>query len=250
MKKIFLFLVFLSSLVSFSTAQEIEKSTPTKILTQEDMEKWQKEEIEKMRKRVPGMIKTVEKRKKQIKEGKAKDPRKEKYTEEEAEFIYIDVDRCIYGLGVAREPEAVPHLSILLLKDPDPAIRKQSAQALGVIGSTEAVPALRKAMEDENEEVKNQSGLGLYVIKLVNAGYKTIYDLYWHLDEDTIPYLKKLFDDEDEIVKFLAAQRCLTIESIKNSDKQEALVLLKKLSEEAKDPRIREKSKIFIANVK
>jgi len=53
------------------------------------------------------------------------------------------------ALGEIGSKEAIPHLREAL-KDKDRDVRKAAAKALGEIGSKEAVPHLRKALKDKN----------------------------------------------------------------------------------------------------
>lgn len=60
---------------------------------------------------------------------------------------------AIIGLGKFRDSSALPELEQLLLHDKRPAIRETAAWALGKIGSPQAFSVLKKAMEEEIDEL-------------------------------------------------------------------------------------------------
>lgn len=61
---------------------------------------------------------------------------------------------AIRELARAGDPRAVPPLGRVLERDTDPGIRGEAARALGEIGVTAAVPALRGALDDKNQSVR------------------------------------------------------------------------------------------------
>ncbi|HCJ66207.1 MAG TPA: hypothetical protein DHV62_02480 [Elusimicrobia bacterium] len=188
-RKIILFFFLLVNAVIF--AQEIEKSTPNKISSGEEIKKRQEEEIEKESKYTLERIDTLKKRTHQIEQGRTKgDSSKEKHTEGEKDFL-IDLDLAISGVGRAREKSAVPYLTEILLWDPYPDNRVNAAQALGMISSTETIPALRKALEDEELAVQQSVAKILF-----NWGEREITLPVW----EKIVQIKNL-DDLDETLK-------------------------------------------------
>ena len=60
----------------------------------------------------------------------------------------------VEGLRKLGATVAVPELCALLEGDPSPRVREITATALGGLGQPAAVPALRKALKDENERVR------------------------------------------------------------------------------------------------
>jgi len=72
----------------------------------------------------------------------------------------------VNALGEIGSPEAVPTL-IELSKDPDPKIRQYSATALGLIGraSDATVPALLEALKDKDDDVRAHAIMALGEIK-------------------------------------------------------------------------------------
>ncbi len=60
----------------------------------------------------------------------------------------------VEGLRKLGAAVAVPELCTLLEMDPSPRVREITATALGGLGQPAAVPALRKALKDENERVR------------------------------------------------------------------------------------------------
>ena len=61
-------------------------------------------------------------------------------------------------------PNAVPGI-MPLLKNPDPVVRGDAAYLLGLIGSDEAVPSLKKILDDDNREVREIAGEAIEEIR-------------------------------------------------------------------------------------
>lgn len=67
-------------------------------------------------------------------------------------------------LGLASDAETRDMLCTYLLNDPEGVVRSMSAQALGQVGSSWAVPALTKALTDRERWVREAAALALGAI--------------------------------------------------------------------------------------
>ncbi len=165
---VFLFLVISLNEVGFAEETTKEKNIrqkstvqkgQSKQLPQKELERQMEEKM--IRQNAPYVEKNIErlkKRIKQIEEGHAKIFYKNgkmaiKTLEEEGEMVawgntFLSLERA---RGKAKS--AVPHIGEILIKDPCPYIRKLAANALGMIGDKSAIPALKEALKDDDNEI-------------------------------------------------------------------------------------------------
>jgi len=69
--------------------------------------------------------------------------------------------RGLRGLSEQADPELAPNFSTVLINDSDADLRALAARALGRTGSPNAVPALRRALNDSSEVVQEEAVQGL-----------------------------------------------------------------------------------------
>lgn len=87
-------------------------------------------------------------------------------------------------LGIVRSTNAVPALEITLKDDADDVVRAQAAAALWQIGVSSSLPALRTAeKEDKSKDVKHQAALAAYAIERGHAATPQLAAAYHALDE-------------------------------------------------------------------
>jgi len=65
--------------------------------------------------------------------------------------------QAVRDIGRMRQPSSVKILTEALSNDPDFGVRSMAAEALGNMRSKEAVPALVKALDDKNRNVRSAS---------------------------------------------------------------------------------------------
>jgi epoxyqueuosine reductase len=79
------------------------------------------------------------------------------------------------ALGNLKSVEAVPAL-IQALEDHDPLVRRHVAWALGQIGTSESLQALRKGLEtDTDPEVKKEINEAVATVQTLTENYKNIH---------------------------------------------------------------------------
>jgi HEAT repeat protein len=86
---------------------------------------------------------------------------------------------AVEGLRKLGAGQAVPRVSEMLEKDPSPRVREIAASTLGELGQPAAVPALRKALDDGSERVRQKAVSAL--LALASGSYermKIIADLF------------------------------------------------------------------------
>jgi HEAT repeat protein len=72
----------------------------------------------------------------------------------------------VIQLGRMRAERAVDPLAATLAGDASPAVRETAARALGLIGSTRALPALNRAAQADNDrDVRNSARFAVEVIQ-------------------------------------------------------------------------------------
>jgi len=75
---------------------------------------------------------------------------------------------AIEGLRKLRATQAVPRISEMVQTDPSARVREIAATALGELGQPAAVPALRKALDDSNERVRQKAVSALLALAAEN----------------------------------------------------------------------------------
>jgi HEAT repeat protein len=75
----------------------------------------------------------------------------------------------VIQLGRLRVQEAVDPVAATLAGDQSPAVREAAARALGLIGSSKALPALQRAAQlDNDRDVRHSAQFALEVIQARN----------------------------------------------------------------------------------
>lgn len=117
-------------------------------------------------------------------------------------------------VGESAIREGVGRLAVLLRDDPEPAVRRDAAYALGLIGDATAVEPVLAALGDEAPMVRGMAAEALAYIgdpSAMGALLETLRDpcaevRYWGAfavgelgDEGDIPALRQLADSDDEV---------------------------------------------------
>ena len=98
---------------------------------------------------------------------------------------------CAAALGILGVRDACDDLLIVLTDDPDPIVRGQAAQALGQIGCTQAVPALKTAArQDSSKYVQHRAELAAGRFKDGATTSPELIELWTGLDEKTFRKLE------------------------------------------------------------
>lgn len=74
-----------------------------------------------------------------------------------------------FTMGQIGLNSAIPGLEQATLKDKDPIVRHESAAALGSIGSQTAKHTLEKALQDEDELVRNSAAASLFNLEFLET---------------------------------------------------------------------------------
>jgi HEAT repeat protein len=143
----------------------------------------------------------------------------EKYLQELKSENVMVRNNAIYYLGENKEKLAVPMLIELLNNDQPKEIRLNAIEALGKIEEAISVEALVALLNEEDKEIKMAAVEALGKIKDPKAVKPLINVLnnkdikitaLWAIgnigDKSAIPHLTKLFDDQDEYVRYNASQ--------------------------------------------
>lgn len=77
---------------------------------------------------------------------------------------------AVEGLRKLGATQAVPRISELLQKDPSARVRENAAITLGDLGQPAGIPALREALDDESERVRERAASAL--LALATDGYE------------------------------------------------------------------------------
>ena len=83
-------------------------------------------------------------------------------------FLLIVLLLNTYGMNTpAQEPPQNEEISQLIqqLKDPNPQVRGNAAEALGNLGDVSAVPALLEALKDEDSSVRASAAWALSILE-------------------------------------------------------------------------------------
>ena len=152
----------------------------------------------------------------------------EKYLNDlESENVMVRNNAIDY-LGENKEKLAVPMLIELLNNDQPKETKLMVIESLGKIGDSSSIDALVSALKEKDNEIRIAAVEALGKIKDPKAVKPLINVLnnkdikitsLWAIgnigDKSAIPYLTKLFDDQDEYVRYNASQSLKKIGSDK-----------------------------------
>jgi HEAT repeat protein len=99
-------------------------------------------------------------------------------------------EETVYLLSEFEDERVVEHLTRILLKDKDEAVRASAAEELGDLGDQRAIDSLIQALGDDNARVRESAAMALGEIG----------------DKRAIPRLMKLLEDKNEDVRDSAAE--------------------------------------------
>ena len=98
---------------------------------------------------------------------------------------------CVTTLGILGVKEAGEELVKLLTADPDPVVRCQAAQAVGQIGYTAGLPALKKAADEgKGRDIRHRAKLAIGRLAENAAADTDVIEAWKTLDEKTFRQLE------------------------------------------------------------